>query len=132
MAERLVEVEWIGDPPILDDFTKARIAAGEVPQEAVAVLRAAEQRRNKVLKGYTKRIVDPDYFPGLSGQIVFGPDVFVKLISYSDADILLGSSSCHEFRLAGNDALRMELPANDIALVGEMEFNATELRQALR
>ena len=131
-VEGMVEIEFIGDPPIIDAMTSLRITMGELPKGSVAVLRAAEARRLKAIPGYSKRVLDPEYFTGLSRKIEFGPDVFTRLVSYRDADIILGSASAHQFRLAGKDALHVELPVNDIALVGEDDLNAAQLRQAIR
>jgi hypothetical protein len=94
-----VDIEWVGDPEVLDEVTKFRIQMGEIHPMAATVVRSADIQRTQRVKGITKRVVDPDYFPGLSRAYTWGPDTFVTPVDDEDVDIILGDpGSGHQFR----------------------------------
>ena len=118
-----VDVEWVGDPPLLDDTTRLRIAMGELPPESATVLRAAESQRQRTApaKGVSIRTVDPEYF-GTSRQYIWGPDVFVTAVAKEDVDKILGDPySGHQFRLKGEAGIQVITPPSSITLVEEFE-----------
>jgi hypothetical protein len=115
-----VDIEWVGDPPLLDDVTKLRIQMGELPPMSAAVIRAAETQRNIPVKGVTKRAVDPEFF-GTSRPYIWGPDSFVVSVDAQDVDKILGSDSAHQFRRVGEDGVQVILPSSNFALVNEVE-----------
>jgi hypothetical protein len=116
-----VDVEFIGDPPILDEVTKFRIAVGEIHPEAAAVIRAADIQRVQRVQGITKRVVDPDGFPGCKGAYVFGPSVFVVAVDRRDVDVILGSGSGHQFQIVGDPANDIVRPAHQVHIIEEVE-----------
>ena len=121
-----VDIEFVGDPPMLDDITRLRIAMGDLPHFAAEVLRDAEASRVQAVKGVTKRIVDPEYF-GTSRQYVFGPSVFIVAVEARDVDKIMGSSSGHQFRIVGdpgNDVIR---PAPNVMLVSTLEGSINDV-----
>jgi hypothetical protein len=115
-----VDIEWVGDPPLLDEVTQLRIAMGELPAMSATVLRAAETQRKRPVQGITKRYVDVDSFQ-TSRNYTFGPDVFVTAVDKRDVDKILGSASGHQFRIKGEPGIEVIRPAYDIALVSEYE-----------
>jgi hypothetical protein len=124
---KYVDVEYIGDPPILDDVTKFKIQTGEIPASAAAVLRGAEAQLSVVLTGVTKRIVDPEYF-GTSEQYVFGPFTFTITMPEDDAEKICGSSSGYQFRIKGSDdAPQIIRPALNMVLVSEVEGSLKDI-----
>lgn len=117
---RTVDIEYIGDPPLMNEVTKFRIAAGEVHPDAATLIRAADTQRSQAVKGVSKRVVDPEYF-GTSRQYVFGPWDFVVAVDAKDVDRILGSESSHQFRLAGHPGVEIIQPPGDLVLVSEIE-----------
>jgi hypothetical protein len=118
-----VDIEYLGDPPIMDDVTKFRIAVGEIDPEAATLLRSADTQRNQAVKGVTKRVVDPEYF-GTSRRYVFDGSTmppFVTAVDKRDVDKILGSDSSHQFRIYGHEGIEIIRPAGDFQLVGEVE-----------
>jgi hypothetical protein len=85
----------------------------------------------KAIAGCTKRIIDPDSFPGLSGTLTFGPDVFTKLVSMSDLDIIMGSNVGYQFKMVRRGDPEIVLPSTDVTLVEAEEYaNGAALKQA--
>ena len=117
-----VDIEFVGDPPLMDDVTRLRIQMGEIPASAVKVLRRAEQGMTKAIKHVTKRVVDPEWF-GTSKQYVFGPKNFVVAVEDQDVDKIMGSDSCHQFRIVGQPTVEVIRPQTGIVLVDEKEGN---------
>jgi hypothetical protein len=120
-----VDIEWVGDPPLLDDVTKLRIQMGELPSMSAAVIRAAESQRLVPIPGVTIRKVDPEFF-GTSRPYVWGPEAneegkFVVSVDDPDVDRILGSDSSHQFRRVGDEGVRVITPSSHFALVGEIE-----------
>lgn len=130
MARR-VDLVFVGDPPMLDDFAKLQIAMGEMPPEAATILRAADAQRTTAVKGVDKRLIEPEYFPGLSQPYTFGPDVFERSVDAKDADIILGSSSGHQFRRKGAPEDEIVKPPSHFVLVSEEEITPRQLRGSL-
>ena len=115
-----VDVEYLGDPPLLDEVTKFRIQTGEIPPQAAAVVRGAEMQISIRAEGITKRVVDPEYF-GTSRQYVFGPYAFVVAVDKDDVDKILGSSAGYQFRRVGDPAAQIIRPAANFVEVSEVE-----------
>lgn len=118
---KTIDIEYVGDPPLMDDVTQLRIAMGELPPMGAQVIRAAETQRRRPVKGITKRVVDPEYF-GTSRQYVFGPDNHVAAVDEPDVDKILGDpGSGHQFRRKGEAGIQVIIPPSDIALVDEVD-----------
>ena len=116
-----VDIEFVGDPPLMDDITRLRIQTGEIPPSAARILRLAEQDMVKAVKHVTKRVVDPEYFQ-TSRQYVFGPLDFVVAVEKEDVDKILGSESGHQFRLVGAEPeFQIVKPNTGLVLVDERE-----------
>jgi len=115
-----VDIEWVGDPPLLDDVTKYRIQMGELPRQSAAVIRAAESQRRAPIQGVTKRLVDVESFQ-TSRNYLWGPDEFVVAVDKKDVDKILGSTSGHQFRIVGEPGTDLIRPPMDIAFVSEVE-----------
>lgn len=94
---KTIDLEYVGDPPILDDTAKMRIARGDITKEGAAILRSADMCRLKAIPGLTRRIVDVESFH-TSREYVFGPDVFVVAVTHADAHKILDSESGQQFR----------------------------------
>jgi hypothetical protein len=115
-----VDIEFVGDPPLMDDITRLRIQTGQIPKSAVNVLRRAEQDMTKAVHYVTKRVVDPEWF-GTSRQYVFGPKNFVVAVEREDVDKIMGSDSGHQFRIVGqNDEFQIVKPNTGLVLVKEV------------
>jgi hypothetical protein len=115
-----VDIEWVGDPPLLDELTKLRIQLGELPSMSAAVIRAAESQRRSPFTGVTVRRVDVDSFH-TSRDYTFGPYVFVTAVDAKDVDKILGSPSGHQFRIVGEPGIEIIRPPIDLAFVNEVE-----------
>lgn len=115
-----VKIEFVGDPPLLDDVTRLRIQLGEIPASAANVLRRAEMGMTKAVRRVTKRVVDPEWFQ-TSQQYVFGPDNFVVEVEQDDVDKIMGSESGHQFRIVGEPTVQVIQPPSGIVLVDEKE-----------
>jgi hypothetical protein len=118
-----VDIEYVGDPPLMDDITRLRIQTGEIPASAANILRKAEQGMTKAVDFVTKRIVDPEWF-GTSRQYVFGPmpGTFVQAVEDEDVDKIMGSESSHQFRIVvDTDQPTVIKPNTGLVLVDEKE-----------
>lgn len=115
-----VDIVYVGDPPVLDEITKLRIAMGEVHPEAATIMRAAEAQRLTAIPGIDRRIVDADSF-GTSRDYVFGPDNFVVAVEMQDVDKILGSRDEHQFRRVGDPVNEIVRPNANIIMVSEIE-----------
>jgi hypothetical protein len=118
-----VDIEFVGDPPLMDDITRLRIQTGEIPESAVKVLRKCETGMTKAVDFVTKRVIDPEWF-GTSRRYVFGPKpgTFVQSVEDEDVDKILGSDSGHQFRtLTDTGEPTVVLPNTGIVLVDEKE-----------
>lgn len=127
---RTVDIEFIGDPPMLDEVAKARIALGEIPSSAATILRSAEAQRTTAIRGIDRRLVEPEYF-GTSKKYVFGPDVFVVGVDATDVDKILGSAAGHQFRRVGAPENEIIRPAANFVIVSEDEITPQQLRSSL-
>jgi hypothetical protein len=122
-----VDVEYLGDPPILDEFTKFKIQTGEISPNEAAVLRGAEAQLSVVMTGVTKRVVDPEWFD-TSQQYIFGPYIYTITMSREDAEKICGSASGYQFRIKGSDdAPQIIRPALNMVLVSEVEGNLYDI-----
>jgi hypothetical protein len=117
---KTVDIEYIGDPPILDEVTKFRIANGELPPHSAAIVRGAEAQLSVAKHGITKRVVEPEWF-GTSQEYIFGPFTFVVAVLAEDVDKILGSSSGYQFRRVGDPANEILRPAPNMLAVGEID-----------
>ena len=115
-----VDIEYIGDPPILDDYAMYKIAVGEIPPDAAAVLRGAAMMRSVAIEGVGIRVVDPDTF-GVSKVYQFGPHDFVVAVDKQDVDKILGSDSGYQFRRTDDPLREMTVPVTGIRVVSEVE-----------
>ena len=115
-----VDIEFVGDPPLMDEITRLRIQTGEIPPSAARVLRRAEMGLTRAIENVTRRVVDPEYF-GTSRQYVFGPKSFIVAVEDKDVDKILGSDSSHQFRRVGDESMRIVRPNTGITLVNEVE-----------
>jgi hypothetical protein len=115
-----VDIEYVGDPDILDEVTKFRIATGEILPQSANVMRAAAMQRSQVIEGITRRDVDPEWF-GTSRKYVFGPRIFVVAVEEEDVDKILGSASGHQFRLVGHPGNAIIRPPGNFVMVSEVE-----------
>jgi len=115
-----VDVEYVGDPPLLDDFTKFRIQTGEISSQEAAILRGAQCQLAQAVPGMWKRVVDPEWF-GTSKQYVFGPNSFVVAVDRVDVDKILGSASGHQFRVHGTESTPIIPPPMNLVKVSEVE-----------
>jgi hypothetical protein len=115
-----VDIEYVGDPPVLDEITKIRIQMGEIHPKAATIMRAAEAQRLTAIKGIDKRVVDPEWFQ-TSRQYVFGPDNFVVAVEKDDADKILGSVDEHQFHRVGDPVNEIIRPSGNILMVSEIE-----------
>ncbi len=116
-----VDIEWVGDPPLMDDLTKFRIATGDLPPMAAAVMRGAESQRNRPISGVTIRAVDPEFF-GVSRKYTWGPENFVVAVEDQDVDKILGDPySGHQFRRVGDPDVEIIRPASNFVLVSEVD-----------
>lgn len=127
MQGRTIDLEYIGDPPILDEVTKFRIANGDIGPRGAAVLRMAESNRLKAIPGVTKRYVDPEFFK-TTRSYVFGPDVFVVAVDWGDAKKILDSESGQQFRRLDEPQLIITAAA-DIAMADEWEISVYDVYQ---
>lgn len=125
MSERTVDLEYIGDPPILDDLARYRIATGQIDKRGAAVLRDAEDMRLKAIKGITIRHVEQEHF-GTSRDYTFGPTEFVLTVSYEDYEKIMESESAHQFRLH-SDAVEIVRPELDILMDDAVEGGFREV-----
>lgn len=117
-----VDIEYVGDPPILDEVTKLRIAMGELHPQAATVMRSAETLRCTAIRGINKRLVDREFFDSrLSQDYVFGPHCFVVAVAKKDVEIILRSADSHQFRRTDDPLNQIILPASNMVLVSEME-----------
>lgn len=121
-----MDLEYIGDPPILDDVAAMRIATGEVTSKGAAILRAAEQSRLKAITHVTRRIVDPASF-GTSREYVFGPTEFVVAVDWEDGKKILASESGNQFRQTSDTALI--IPRGGVAFADEYEVSKYDVYQ---
>lgn len=119
---RTVDIEYVGDPEILDDVVKYQIASGAIPPESAAVLRGAAMMRSQVVPGVTCRRVDPEWFQ-TSRPYQWGPEpgTFVQPVLADDVDKILGSSSGHQFRRADDPLKDLVLPQRGLKLVDGVE-----------
>lgn len=136
-GSELVDVEYVGDPDPLDEVTKLRIAMGEIVPQAAAVLRGAAMMRSQAIPGVCKRICDPEYFPGLSRQYVFGPapETFVQKVTKPDWDVLRGSGSGHQFERVGDPMNELILPRHGedvLRFVNDIEMTPSAVNESLR
>ena len=119
---------------MLDDFARLRIAAGEIPPEAATVLRSADSQRTTAVPGIDKRIIDRKDFDGrLTQDYVFGPSpgTYVRSVDVRDVEIIMQSTSAHQFRIKGHPAAEIVRPPSHFVLVGEDEVTPRQLRGAL-
>lgn len=127
---KTIDLEYIGDPPILDDYTRMRIARGEVSRRSASVLRMAEEHRLKAIPGVTRRIVDVESFH-TSREYVFGPWEYTQAVSHADAHKILDSESGQQFRRC--DSPEIIIPSlSEIAFAGEYEISPYEVTQRAR
>jgi len=126
-----VDIEYVGDPPVIDEIMRYRMAVGELPLDAAAVLRGAEMDRCTAFPEVDVRVIDPEYF-GTSRQYTFGPHTFVTAVERQDVDKILGSSSGHQFRIVGDPMNDVVLPRQPFRFVNDLEVNPAQLRAAIR
>ena len=122
-----IDIEYVGDPPIMDEIAKYRIAQGLISDKGAAVLRAADASRLKAIPGLTKRIVDQGSF-GTSRDYQFGPEVFVVAVEWEDAKKIMDSESGNQFRRM--DEQRIIIPQQAvISFAEEHEINRYDVYQ---
>jgi hypothetical protein len=118
-----VQVEYIGDPPVIDEIMQFRIANGEFIPETEAIIRAAEMTRCTAIRGVDRRVVDPEWF-GTSRQYVFGPIDFVVDVERRDVDKIKGSSSGHQFIVVGQEINELVLPKQPFRFIDEVTLDS--------
>lgn len=121
----LVDIEYIGDPPVIDEIMKYRMAIGEIPADSAAVIRGAEQIRCTAVKGIDRRVVDPEWF-GTSQKYVFGPDDYIVGVEPEDVDKILGSASGHQFRRVGDPLNEIYLPRQPFRFVDGVDIGGSD------
>jgi hypothetical protein len=120
-----VPIEYVGDPPVIDEIMQFRLARGEFLPEAEAIIRQAEMERCTAIKGIDKRQVDPEYF-GTSRQYIFGPLDYVVDVERRDVDKIMGSASGHQFRRVGDPINDLVLPRQPFRFVDEFTLTGAD------
>lgn len=115
---KTIDLEFIGDPPIMDESTVMRIATGELSDRSANVLRMAEQHRIRAIPGVVRRVVDKESFD-TSRDYIFGPSAesYVQAVDHADAHKILDSESGQQFRRC--DSLDIIIPS-----VAEIAFSS--------
>lgn len=121
----LVDIEYIGDPPVIDEIMKYRMTIGEIPPDAAAVIRGAEQTRCTAVQGIDIRVIDPEWF-GTSQRYVFGPSNFIVGVEPEDVDKILGSASGHQFRRVGDPLNDIYLPRQPFRFVDGVDIGGAD------
>jgi hypothetical protein len=119
---RTVRIVYRGDPPVLDELTKWRMAEGLIPPGSAAVLRGAEVVRSQVMPGVSFRKIDPEFF-GTSRYYQFGPSAssYTQEVLVEDVDKILGSSSGHQFVREDDPMRDWVVPPSGLMLVDDIE-----------
>lgn len=118
-----VQMEYIGDPPVIDEIMQFRIARGEFLPQSEALIRTAEMTRCTAIRGVDRRVIDPEWF-GTSRQYVFGPIDFVVDVERRDVDKIKGSASGHQFIVVGQEINELVLPKQPFRFVDEVTLDA--------
>jgi hypothetical protein len=111
-----VYLEWVGQPSPFDDPTiQFLMLRNRLDKGVKDIIRALARRRIARIDGISRRVVfhgdnDSRAIKGLSQTWTFGPRVtrkpgqpgsYIHLVPNRDADLILGSSMGHEFRVIG-------------------------------
>ncbi len=129
-----LDVEYIGDPEVMDEVMSARIALGMIPLDAANVIRGAALMRCTAVKGVNKRMVDQESF-GTSKEYEFGPQNFVTKVLKRDYEKIKASSCGHQFRVPSDPMNALILPRggeSGIRIVNTIEMNKDQANQAIK